>query len=79
MQPYPTRQTSGMAIAGFVVSLVACGILGLILSIVAHYQVARSNGQLGGGGFALAGILLGLVHVVIEVVIVAIAAGRGNA
>jgi hypothetical protein len=46
-------RTSGMAIAGFVLSLVFCGGLGLIFSIIGHNECKRSNGMVTGGGLAL--------------------------
>jgi len=35
-----------------------CAIVGLILGIVAKGQIKSSNGQIGGNGMALAGIIL---------------------
>lgn len=55
MPMYP--RTSGMAIAGFVLSFF-CGLLGLIFSIIGYNQVKKSNGALTGGGLALAGIII---------------------
>lgn len=76
----PTR-TSGMAIAGFVLSLVVCGVLGLIFSIMGNNEVKRSNGTVTGGGLALAGIIIGIIRIVIELIylVLVIAAVSGNA
>jgi hypothetical protein len=60
--PVVTR-TSGMAIAGFVLSFF-CGLLGLIFSILGHNEVKRSNGTVGGGGLALAGIINSILQLV---------------
>jgi hypothetical protein len=60
--PVATR-TSGMAIAGFVLSFF-CGLLGLIFSILGHNEVKRSSGTVGGGGLALAGIIISAIHLV---------------
>jgi hypothetical protein len=60
--PVPTR-TSGMAIAGFILSFF-CGLLGLIFSILGHNEVKRSNGMVGGGGRALAGIIISILQLV---------------
>lgn len=60
--PVATR-TSGMAIAGFVLSFF-CGLLGLIFSIIGHNEVKRSNGMVGGGGLALAGIIISIISLV---------------
>ena len=55
--PYGPTRTSGLAIAGFVCSFF-CGLLGLILSIMGRNECKRSNGTVGGEGFALAGIII---------------------
>lgn len=60
--PVATR-TSGMAIAGFILSFV-CGLLGLIFSILGYNEVKRSNGMVGGGGLALAGIIISSLQLV---------------
>lgn len=62
----PTR-TSGMAIAGFVLSFF-CGLLGLIFSIIGLNEVKRSNGTVGGGGLATAGIVISIVGMVIGLI-----------
>jgi hypothetical protein len=62
------QRTSGMAIAGFILSLVVCGILGLIFSIMGHNEVKRSNGMVGGGGLAMAGIIISIIRLVLEVI-----------
>lgn len=51
--------TNGFAIAGFVCSLVLFGLLGLIFSIIGLSQIEK-NGQ-DGKGFAIAGLVLGIV------------------
>ncbi|HUJ56942.1 MAG TPA: hypothetical protein VLX92_00460 [Kofleriaceae bacterium] len=65
-------RTSGMAIAGFVLSFF-CGLLGLIFSIIGLSQIRSSNGALKGQGLAIAGIvissLLGIVGVLAAVAI----------
>ena len=60
------QRTSGMAIAGFVCAFF-CSILGLIFSIMGHNEVKRSNGQVGGGGLAIAGIVISIVGIVFTV------------
>ncbi len=60
--PVATR-TSGMAIAGFILSFF-CGLLGLIFSILGYNEVKRSNGTVGGGGLALAGIIISILQLV---------------
>ncbi len=62
--PQGRTGTSGMAIAGFVLSFF-CGLLGLIFSIMGLNEVKRSNGQLGGHGLATAGIIISIVNMVV--------------
>jgi len=62
------QRTSGLAIAGFVLSLVACGILGLIFSIMGKNEIQRSNGTVGGGGLATAGMVISIIRLVLEVI-----------
>ncbi len=77
----PATRTSGMAIAGFVISLVFCGLLGLIFSIMGHNEIKRSGGAVTGGGFAVAGIVISIIRLIIEVIyiVVIIAVASGNA
>lgn len=64
-------KTSGLAIAGFVMALAmivliwflgyigwAINLAAFILSVVANSQIKKSNGQLTGKGFAVAGIVI---------------------
>ena len=56
---YPQKaKTNGLAIAALVCSFF-CGILGIILGIVAINQINKTNE--GGKGLAIAGIVLGAV------------------
>ncbi len=59
---------NGLAIAGFICAFL-CGLLGLILSIVAYNQCKKSNGTLKGEGFALAGIIIAIVNMVLGAII----------
>lgn len=70
---YPEGKLNGLAVAGFVVSLVSlffCGIssiVGLILSIVGMVQIKNSiktGVPQRGNGFAIAGLVLGIIGVV---------------
>lgn len=67
--PIATR-TSGMAIAGFVLSFF-CGLLGLIFSIIGHNECKSSNGAVTGDGLAVAGIVISIVSLVIGLAMVA--------
>jgi hypothetical protein len=60
VSPMPAAvRTSGMAIAGFVLSFF-CGLLGLIFSILGRNECKRSGGAVGGAGLALAGIIISI-------------------
>ncbi len=58
----PERQKNGLAVTGFI--LCFTGLLGLIFSILGHNEVKRSNGTVGGGGLALAGIIISILQLV---------------
>ncbi len=68
MQMAPS--TSGMAIAGFVLSFL-CSLLGLIFSIIGYNEVKNSNGMKTGGGLALAGIIISIVSLLLGILMVA--------
>jgi hypothetical protein len=68
------RRTSGMAIAGFVLALVSCSILGLIFSIIGYNECKRSNGEVEGQGLALAGIIISIVWLALGIIYVIIVA-----
>jgi hypothetical protein len=61
-----TPSTSGLAIAGFVCSFF-CGLLGLILSILGLNEIGTSNGTIAGRGFAIAGIVLSILHFLVGI------------
>lgn len=56
-QPQPT--VSGLAVAGFILSLVGISLLGLVLSACALPEINR--GQKSGKGLAIAGLILGIL------------------
>jgi hypothetical protein len=64
-------RTSGMAIAGFVLSFF-CGILGLIFSILGRNESKRSNGTVTGDGLALAGIIISILNLLCLVFYIAL-------
>ncbi len=72
-QPGVQTRTSGMAIAGFVLSFF-CGLLGLIFSLIGYNECKASNGEIGGEGLALAGIIISIVMMVLGL-LVAVAGG----
>lgn len=66
------ERTEGMAVAGFVVSLVSLvilptllAIIGFILSIIGLNRVNQSNGRLGGKGLAIAGIVISVFSFIV--------------
>ncbi len=62
--------TSGMAIAGFVLSFFGgISVLGLIFSVLGYNACRRSQGQLKGEGLALAGIIISIVVTLMSVVL----------
>jgi hypothetical protein len=67
MQMAPS--TSGMAVAGFVLSFL-CALLGLIFSIIGYNEVKNSNGMKTGGGLALAGIIISILNMLLGIMIV---------
>lgn len=65
--PNAPQRTNGMAIAGFVCSLL-CWPLGLIFSILGMSQTSKDPSQ-GGRGLAIAGLVISIVCAVITVVL----------
>lgn len=76
---FAQQKNAGLAIASLVLSLVGIipcfwvfqipGILGIIFGFVSRSQIKKSNGTKKGAGLALAGIIIGLVLVVIAVIV----------
>jgi hypothetical protein len=82
----PPPQTNGLAIASLVCSCVGiipiffgvpC-ILGIIFGFVSRSQIRRSQGTRGGGGLALAGIIVGFSLLGIFIVVVVLLAVFGT-
>jgi hypothetical protein len=64
-----------LAITGFILAFI-CGIVGMIISIVARGQIKASGGTLGGKGFTTAGIIVGIAMTVTQILYgIAMAAG----
>jgi len=68
MPPGMAPRTSGMAIAGFILSFF-CGLLGLIFSIIGYNECKKSNGMVRGEGLAVAGIIISIVSMLIGIAI----------
>ena len=66
-EPVGPARTSGLAITSLILGILGlftCGItalIGLILGIVAMVKVRKSRGALGGGGIALAGVIVSAI------------------
>ncbi|AIY18397.1 DUF4190 domain-containing protein [Pimelobacter simplex] len=71
----PPKKTDGVSVASFVLSLLCCtGLIGLILGFIGLSRT--KGGQRKGRGFAIAGIALGLVSVLVGVgLVVAVSTG----
>jgi hypothetical protein len=63
----PRPRTDGMAVASFVTSVVGLGVVGIGLGLAALVRIRR--GQRLGRGLALAGIVIGAVWTVVQVVV----------
>lgn len=76
------QRTAGMAIASFVLGLLFIipflgllfSLLAIIFGIVALVQISKRRAELKGSGFAITGILLGSIGLLITVVLVVLAA-----
>ncbi len=74
MNNVDSNKNNGLAIAGFVVSLVSIffnfycitGIVGIILSVIGLKKSSELGGK--GKGMAIAGIILGVVGIVIGII-----------
>jgi len=64
--PVATR-TSGMAIAGFVLSFF-CALLGLIFSCIGYSECKKSGGTVTGEGLAIAGIVISILGFLLSIV-----------
>lgn len=71
------KSTSGLAIASMVCALVWLwglgSLLGLIFGYAARRGIAESEGTVGGGGMATAGIILGWIGVVSSALFILVA------
>jgi len=66
VQQAPSRGTSGMAIASLVLGILWMGGLGALLAIIfgAIGMKQTRDGQVGGRGLAIAGLILGIIGVI---------------
>jgi len=68
MPLYAQTRTSGMAIAGFILSFF-CGLLGLIFSCIGYSECRKSNGTVTGEGLAVAGIIISILSMLIGIAV----------
>jgi len=74
MPMYQQTRTSGMAIAGFILSFF-CGLLGLIFSCIGYSECKKSNGTVTGEGLAIAGIIISILAMLVGIMV---AVGNGG-
>ena len=74
-QPVSASQTSGFAIASLVCSIAGWflipfvgGLLGVIFGHIARREIQRSQGWRRGNGLALAGLIVGYIHIAVVIV-----------
>ena len=74
---YAAPRNDGLAIASLIVgilSLLCCGVIlgpaAAIMGFISRNRIAQSGGAIGGGGLAMAGLILGIVGFLLWVVIV---------
>jgi type II secretory pathway pseudopilin PulG len=72
--PYPyegARRTNGLAVASLVLSIVWLGGVGSLLAIIfgfqARRQIRESAGKQGGDGLAIAGLVIGIIGLLLSV------------
>ena len=76
---YASPRTDGLAIASLIVgilSLLCCGVIlgpaAAIMGFISRNRIAQSGGAVGGGGMAMAGLILGIVGFLLWIVVVVI-------
>jgi hypothetical protein len=82
--PVQQARTDGLAVAALVVALagiavaaIVCGALAIIFAGVALSRIAKSNGARKGNGLAVAGLVIGLIDVVLFLAFVGQVAAQG--
>ncbi len=76
---YPAPQTSGMAVASLVCSILGFtllptlgSVIGIILGYVARNRIRGSGGIIGGDGLATWGIILGWVGIALTLILLCV-------
>jgi hypothetical protein len=76
MNEMQSRPMNSLAVVGFILAFL-CAPVGVILSFVARSQINNSGGTQGGKGFTMAGIIIGIINTIINIVYVVIMATGG--
>jgi len=63
-----TKSTNTMALVGFILSFFF-SFIGSILALIGLIQISNSGGREGGKGLAIAGIIIGIIPVLVIVVL----------
>lgn len=61
--------TSGLAVSGFILSLIGISVIGIILGHLGRKEIRESGGTKSGDGLATAAIVIGWIWLVISIVI----------
>jgi hypothetical protein len=70
--PVYGTETDGYAIAALICGVLGVPIAPIILGVVARNRIAESGGRKDGNGLAIAGIVLGIIQIVIFAIVVII-------
>jgi hypothetical protein len=70
--------TSGVAVASFIASLIGLWIAAIPLGIHARRQIDQSGGRKTGRGFATAGIVLGIIGLIASVIVIGVLVSATN-
>jgi hypothetical protein len=79
MSPPDDQRTNGMALAGFICSLVGLfifgvvlGVLGIIFSAIGLGKIAKDSSRWKGKGMAIAGLVVGVVDIILWIILLAL-------
>jgi hypothetical protein len=79
LSPPDDQKTNGLALAGFICSLagllifgVVLGLLGIIFSAIGLGKIAKDSSRWKGKGMAIAGLIVGVIDIVVWIVLLAL-------